>query len=528
MSAAPAKTPRIIPRPQGVAIPAAPIGSSSAKPTPRPMLVEVKSAGRTEVAAIATAQAPQTEPIAQFIDLEVEARRCADLDSLRFAIVNSTRKLAQFDQALLAEPTLSGSWTITRASSVATVDRKGALIRAVEAWIEQMASQRAAALSEPRLAHLGNDARDLADNIPKQRPRTRGRNSALQPMSKTNDTVDVDFPFPHALWLPIKDRRGRILAALVALKQDNWRPQHSALMLPLADAYGHAWNALAPLSVTPVARLRRTFSKTRLSMAAAVLALLAAFLPVPMSALAPAEITAADPMLVTAPIDGVIGDILVAPGGWVEKGAPILRFVDVKLRNELEVAKRNKAVAEARHFKVMQSAVATQKDMQEIGTTKAELDVAVAELQFAEDMLARSFVRAERSGLLIYSAKSDWLGKPVTVGERLMEIGNPAHTEIKVDLPVSDAVAVQRGSTVALFLDGDPLSAVDGLVERMSYRPAVTSEQQLAFRVYAKFTDGKARRIGLRGVARVNSERVSLWFFLFRRPIAALRQRVGL
>jgi multidrug efflux pump subunit AcrA (membrane-fusion protein) len=273
--------------------------------------------------------------------------------------------------------------------------------------------------------------------------------------------------------------------------------------------------------------LRKYVSKSRLAIAVVVIALIAAFIPVPLSALAPAEITAADPMLVTAPIDGVIGEIAVPPGTWVEKGAPIIKFVDVKLRNEVEVAKRNKAVSESRHFKIMQSAIATQKDMQEIGTAKAELDVAIAELRFAEDMLARSIVRAERSGLLIYAAKSDWIGKPITVGERLMEIGDPASTELKIDVPVSDAVAIQREGAVALFLDGDPLNAVEGKVYRVSYRPTLTNEQQLAFRVHAKFTDGQPRRIGLRGVARVNSANVSLWFYLFRRPIAALRQRFG-
>jgi multidrug efflux pump subunit AcrA (membrane-fusion protein) len=512
MSAAPVQTPRIIPRPVApVSAPSAPANAAAARPAapahpmikPRPALVQapvdIKLAGPTP----ATAAAREPDPISQFIDLEVEARRCPDLDALRYAIVNSTRKVAHFDQAFLAEPALSGGWTVTNASSVTKVDRNAQAIQTLEAWIAKSLLDAAGGLGEPRLANLAGDG---------------------QP----NGQPDQTTPFPYALWLPIKARDGRIVAALIALKRDNWRPQHSALLLPLADAYGHAWNALAPNTTAPVARLRKYVSKSRLAIGVAGLALIAAFIPVPLSALAPAEVAAADPMLVTAPIDGVIGDIAVAPGTWVEKGTSIIKFVDVKLRNEVEVAKRNKAVSESRHFKVMQSAIATQKDMQDIGTAKAELDVAIAELRFAEDMLARSVVRAERSGLLIYAAKSDWIGKPVTVGERLMEIGDPASTEIKIDVPVSDAVAIQRDGAVALFLDGDPLNALEGKVHRVSYRPTLTNEQQLAFRVYAKFTDGQARRIGLRGVARVNSANVSLWFYLFRRPIAAMRQRFGL
>ena len=336
------------------------------------------------------------------------------------------------------------------------------------------------------------------------------------------------FQFPFAFWLPITARDGTILATLLLLNRENWRPQHSALLLPLAGVYGHAWAALAPRTDAPIAQVRRYLSRSRLAIASLIVALLAAFIPVPMSALAPSEIVAAEPMIVTAPIDGVIADILAPPGSWVEKNAPIVTFVDVKLRNDMEVAARTGAVAEARYFKILQSAIATQKDMQDVAIAKADLDVANAELAYASELLARSVIRAERAGLLIYSAKSDWLGKPVALGERLMEIGDPSKSDIRIELPVSDAIALQPGGTVSLFLDGDPLRSIEGTITQTSYRPTLTAEQQLAFRVRAKFADGQARRIGLRGIARLSGEPVSLWFYVFRRPISWLRQRFGL
>ena len=300
------------------------------------------------------------------------------------------------------------------------------------------------------------------------------------------------------------------------------------MLIPLAAAYGHAWSALAPGATDLIERVRGYISRSRLVLAVTTCCVLAAFIPVPLSALAPAEIVASEPMLVTAPIDGVIEDVLAAPGAWVERGAPVVKYADVKLRNDAEVASRSRAVAEARYFKVVQSALATQKDMQDLATAKAELDVANAELGYANELLARSRIKAERAGLLIYSAKSDWVGKPVVTGEKLMEIGDPANSEIRIDLPVSDAIALKSGGSVSLFLDGDPLRAIDGTITRTSYRPVLTTEQQLAFRIHAKFDIEKPRRIGSRGVARVNGETVSLWFYLFRRPMSAVRQRVGL
>ena len=467
----------------------------------RPTVVQLVSAKTT--AGTAEPPAHASEPVSRFIDLEMDVRRCADLDALRFAIVNSSRQVVDFDHAFLAEPDLTGVWSVTRASSVVKIDRHAHMIRAVDAWLQHIRPAQGPQRDEPHLANLEHDA-------------------------KTWGLRTQTFAFAQAFWLPIKSRDGRVLAALLALKAENWRPQHTAMLLPLADVYGHAWNALAPAQVASIERLKGVVTRSRLVVIAAVAALAAAFVPVPLSALAPAEISAAEPMLVTAPIDGVISDILVAPGAWVEKGAPIVTFVDIKLRSDVEVAKRNRAVAEARYFKVVQAATASQKDMADLATTKAELDVATVELGIAMEMLARSQIRADRAGLLIYAAKSDWIGKPVAVGERLMEIGDPTKSEMKIELPVADAIVLRSGSRVSLFLDGDPLHAIDGVITRTSFRPSMTAEQQLAFRIHAKFSDGQARRIGQRGVARVSGETVPLWFYLLRRPISALRQRVGL
>ena len=480
------------------------VSGETARPIMRPTLV------RSERPAIVAVTAPPhaklkeaaIEPVAKFIDLEIEARQCGDLDSLRFAIVNSPRQIAPYQQAVLVELDAVSRWRVSAASSVAKIDRNAPFIRQLEDWLNHTNHTPLLARGEARSIDLEEEARrwDMAGG----------------------------FAHPHALWLPIKDRKGRVLAGLLAMRDDGWKQQHTVLLLPLAGAYGHAWSALAPQTDTALGRVRRSATRSRLTMAVGAAALLAAFLPVSMSALAPAEVVAAAPALVTSPIDGVIGEILVAPGAWVEKGTPIVRFVDVKLRSDAELARRNKSVAEARHFKVMQTAISTQRDMQDLATTKAELDVAIAELAFADEMLQRTEIRAERAGLLIYSAKSDWLGKPVAVGERLMEIGDPANTELKIELPVSDAIVLHPDSRVALFLDGDPLRAVGGTIKRTAYRPTQTADQQLAFRLHAKFDDNAKRRIGLRGIARVEGEGVPMWFYLLRRPISAVRQRIGL
>jgi hypothetical protein len=486
-----------IPLPRSV--PDTPPPQGSAQPAPTVLALARPSASSTATPdSLAGGSA-----ISVFIDLEIEARQCGDLRALRYAIVNSTVKLAQFDHALLVEPTPSGAWAVSLASNVSTIDRQASLVAAVTRWVGH--PRHATALSRAETRQLDLDVE-----------------------MKLWEIDHATIPFPNGVWLPIKLRDGQPVAALLALKTEKWRAQQTALLIPLADTYGHAWAALLPQSKSSFQHLRRSVINARAAWGIGIAVLLAMLLPVPLSALAPAEVVAREPALVTAPIEGVIGEILAPPGAWVAQGATIAKFVDVKLRNDAEVARRSRAVAEARYFKTVQSAVSSQKDAQDLAVAKAELEVAKAELDYAEELLKRTEIHAGQAGLLIYSAKSDWIGKPISVGEKIMEIGDPARSEIMIELPISDAITLKPGGKVSLFLDGDPLQAIAGEITHTSYRPTLTAEQQIAFRLHAKFSDGTARRIGLRGIARVSGEPVSLGFYLFRRPIAALRQRFGL
>jgi multidrug efflux pump subunit AcrA (membrane-fusion protein) len=448
---------------------------------------------------VASNGAPPSDLVAAFIELQAEARAAGSLDTLKFVIVNATRKMALFDQAFLLEPQSDSGWRITLASSVAKVDHNAPMVRTIEAWA-----------SRPRT---------IAD------PNSHGVHTVELPTLDGQKLGLADLKF--GLWVPIKSRSGDIAAILLVLKQESWRPQHVMLMAPLAGAYGHAWEALAPAKSSHLKSVWHTLTAKRVSLVSMLVLAAGAFVPVPLTALAPAEIVAATPSIVTAPIDGVVRDILVPPGTFVAAGTPLIQFVDTKLRNDFEIAGKAKSVAEARYFKAIQSALTTQKELEDIAIAQGELAVAGAELAAAEDLLSRSEVKADKSGLAIYSSASDWIGKPVQVGERIMEIGDPSNVELRVDLPVSDAVALKQGNAVSLFLDGDPLRAIDGIVTRAGYRPIQSSDQQLIYRVYASFQDRKARRIGLRGTARVSGDDVSVWYYLLRRPLSALRQRIG-
>ncbi len=447
---------------------------------------------------------PEDDRAARFsvvLALEMQARRQTSGQALRFFAVNETRKAAPYRQAFLVE-TAGGRARITAISSISSVERDAPLVRSFE--------------------HVATAFRNKLQDDARLKPQY----FLLGAFSEEDDSTR-DYPFKHLCWLPLPQRWSAADTALLLARDTPWRQHEMALLEPLADTYGHALDTLQSRR-----RVWKAGGKWRPILYAGIVAGLVAvcLLPVRLTALAPAEVVAAKPIVVSAPVEGVIADLPVDPNTQVREGDLILTFVDTKLRNAAEVAARNAVVAEAKHRKAVQGAFGSARDNQEVAIARAELDVKKAEAAYAAEMLERASVRAKASGLLLYSSKSDWIGRPVVTGERIMEIADPRRLELQIDLPLADIVTAKDGGRVVFYLDSDPLHPVEGTLYRVSYQATLTGESQYAFRLLARIPldDEHAPRIGTRGTAQVYGERVSLFFYLFRRPITALRQRLGI
>ncbi len=115
-----------------------------------------------------------------------------------------------------------------------------------------------------------------------------------------------------------------------------------------------------------------------------------------MTTLAPFEIGSQDELVIAAPIDGVIEAIEVEPNAAVVEGQVLVRLSDTMLRNKLEVAEREVAVAAARLTKTEQLAFADLRGRHEMGVTRTELALRTAERDFAKEILAKTEIRASR------------------------------------------------------------------------------------------------------------------------------------
>ncbi len=421
--------------------------------------------------------------------LERQARAAADADSLAWSMVNDAQALFGFRHAALL---IDGRVRALTALSV--IDPNAPFV----AFVERAASHLQAA---GRLDVAGVIEPAWLD---------AGLRADCQHLS-----------VPQVLWLPLLDRQQQRFGGLWLARERPWLPAELTLLAQLADCQSHAWLALQPRR-----RWRPRWNRRRTLLALAVTAGLL-LLPVRQSVLAPAEVVPLDGRVVAAPLDGVISEFLVKPNQPVAAGELLVRFDATSLRAQADVAERALGVAEAELKASSQRAFADADSSARIDLLAARVEQKRAELAHARQLLARSEVRAEQAGIAVFADASRWIGRPVQTGEQLMEIADPQRAELKVELAVADAIALENGSEVALFLDSDPLARHDAQLQRQAYAAEPTGSGQLAYRLDAAFIAAPPR-IGLRGTARLYGERVPLLLFLLRRPVAALRQTLGL
>jgi multidrug resistance efflux pump len=334
-----------------------------------------------------------------------------------------------------------------------------------------------------------------------------------------------EFTPGYGLWWPLKHPGGQIIGGLWLTQDQPWADHEVTVLQRLGDAYAYAWLAVRPSNMR---RWRWGLSRTTTwILVAAALGTLA--IPVPMSVLAPAKIVARDPLIVSAPIDGVIAEILVLPNTVVSEGQVLLKYEDTTFRNEYQVSERNLAVSMAQYRRAAQGSFGDAEQKADVPLLKAEVELRETERNYAHERLTKVEVKAERAGLLLYTDKSDWVGKPVVVGQRIMELANPQQLEVRIDLPVEDAIVLREGAPVKLFLNANPFSSVSAKISHASYHAEVAPNNRLIYRVTAQLEQGASElRIGWQGSAKIYGQQVTLFTYLFRRPISAIRPWIGL
>lgn len=435
--------------------------------------------------------------IAHLLQFEAEMRRFGTVPELGYFLANETRRVVPYDQMFVVRRARLGEgFRVEAASSIAIVDRNAPLIQSVERMVADW----------ERGAGGTGQARALT----------------LEASPEGNEPLD-DYPFRHWLWHPMRDKDGNVFGGLLAAFGRETKETDIVRLNRVAETAEHAWRALT--RGEPVRRIAKVTRKQRRGIAIALIII--ALFPVRMSALAPAEVVAARPYVITAPMDGVLAEVAVAPYSPVKKGQLLARFEDVRYRNDFQLAQERLAVAKARVERASSAAFAdVANESRDVAIMRAEYQEAEAAYSYAKDMLAKSELIAPRDGVAIYTDRRELEGRALSTGMPIMQVADPEAVELRVDLPVKQQMSLKAGAPVKLWLDSNPLWAVDGELATISYQARQTPDNVTAFTLTARLR-GATPQIGSRGTAKVSGGVAPFIYTILRRPIATVRQTIG-
>ena len=447
------------------------------------------------------ARVPIAEPelASAFVHLEERLRAARTLAELRFSIANETFALLPYRQAFVWE-------TDGARARLATVSGLAQLAAAspMQQWLERLGTALAArdALDGDYLSGSDLPAAVAADW------------DAWLP------TYLLCFP----VVTPDGARVGLVGFALEEAADEAAQPW----LARLPAAWGHAWGALAGRRPR-----RRSRAVRRVVLSALALALAAAmFVPVRTSALAPAEIAPLSAFAVSAPMDGVIREFHVRPNQAVRRGERLFTLDDTTLRSRREVALRQLAVARADALAAAQRSFVDSTSRGELAALNGRVAERQAEVASIDQLLSRIVVTAPKDGVVVFGDTLDWQGKPVVTGERIALIADPGDAGVLVWLPVADAITLTEGASLRLFLRVAPTAPLPATLVQSSYQAALSPDGVASYRLRARFDeltaeDARRVRIGLAGTAKLYGEPAPLGLYLFRRPLAALREFTG-
>ncbi len=373
----------------------------------------------------------------------------------------------------------------------------------------------------------------FADAVERVRRQYRGRQSALiVPPAADGGRTDTALHKVQSamggatiLWVPLwLDREGTLPPAY-ALWLERWR--NRTWEKPDVELLGHAALFMGHGLARP--RTHATRSRKRLFRVAAVLmVMLLMALPVSSSVTSPARVVPDRPHHIFAPMDGILKDLLVQPGQWVEEEALLFRYDDRVLDKRLDEAYRNVAVARAELAKLEGAAHRDREARAELPVQRLEVARAEADVAFYAKQRSRAEVRSGQPGVIVLDDPDALVGSALQTGQVVLSVADPERTKLRLWVPASDVGFVQEGARVAIRLDSAPFHRISAIITRVGFDIRLSPEGVPSVMAEAIWTEeGGEIQPGQKGTAKVYGASTFLGMQILRKPLIAFRSLIG-
>lgn len=251
--------------------------------------------------------------------------------------------------------------------------------------------------------------------------------------------------------------------------------------------------------------------------------------PVRLTVLVPGELVPANPAIIRVPIEGIVDEFYVTPNQEVVKGQPLFNLDLTTLLSRLQVAEQETQIATQEYRQSSLQGLTDSKSRGLLVPQEGKAAEKKMEADYIKELLNKAKIVAPRDGIVIFDDPSEWIGKPVQAGEKVMVVATAGDVEIEGWIPVGDAIELHKDSGVTLYLNAMPFSPVAGSLRYEGHEPIQRPDGGYAYRIRASLGSGeKGPRVGLKGTAKVHGQFVPLSYWVLRRPLSSLRQFLGI
>ena len=326
---------------------------------------------------------------------------------------------------------------------------------------------------------------------------------------------------PHSVCFFLRDKNNIILGGIWLERNEAFSKVELAMIADVGDAYA---DKLAMFKSS-----KRFFKKSggvkgkykKIVLAALVFL---CFLPVRNSMVVDVEVVSEDVRAISVPYNGLIKEVLVSPNQLVKEG-DVLFFLDrVQLENNYNIALQELETSRKKLEKTQLESFADPAKKSDFRILQEQIKLKEIDVRYAQERLNAASVRANRSGIILFSDKNDLLGQPIQAGQQVMTLANPESIELLIRIPSDGMIKIDRDVHIKFFLNISPLESHKAAIKTVSYKPQKGANGIFGYSARADIVDvQKIERIGLTGTGKVYGGRTILILNILRRPFIAMR-----
>jgi len=434
--------------------------------------------------------------------ITLKAFKAKNTQNLAFIILNDTYHVIPYDLAVLWKISPNGNRIVGISGQTTYATQSDVIHRWKDALADLKDSSASKILSENDFPHI--------------------KEKWIQSKTQENSSV---------LWMPIS-KRDKETIGLWLEKWDDPQGinfQHNLKMVEahLVPGYALAWEKLNP-SVW-YKRIWEYVNWRTISYALPLLLLFTLLIRVPLRVVAPCEVVPKDSYIVTAPLNGIISRINVKPGQHVNHGDLLYEYDPRVPIQELKVAEKQVLMTKAEVNRVTASSLEEHQQLADLATLNIKLQKAQLDLAFAQNNFKELTGKAPISGVALIDNPDEWQGKPVKLGEKIMLIADPNQTKVRMWIPENDNIQIDKSIPVRVYLNPNPETNYYVKLNFISHEANLTEKHVSSFEAEGDWVGNhEGARLGVKGSAVLYGEKVSLFYYLFRKPLVTLRDFFGI